>query len=108
MSFLNPALLSWLIPLLGLPLVIHLLNKKFPRLFLFSSVELLWQSSAQRSRWLRLRHWILLALRTCFLALLLLAFLKPVLPRLGSNAAGRGARHVLIALDHSLTMEYRG
>ncbi len=108
MSFLNPALLHWLIPLLALPLLIHLLNKKFPRRFLFSSVENLRQTAARRSKWLRLRHWILLVLRTCFLALLLLAFLKPVLPRLGSNAAGGGARHVLIALDHSLSMEYRG
>jgi hypothetical protein len=108
MSFLNPALLSWLIPLLGLPLLIHLLNKKFPRLFLFPSVENLRQTAAARSKWLRLRHLILLFLRTCILTLLLLAFLKPVLPRLGSNAAGAGARHVLIALDHSLSMEYRG
>jgi len=108
MSFLNPALLFWLIPLLGLPLLIHLLNKKFPRLFLFPSVENLRQTAARRSKWLRLRHWVLLLLRTCILALLLLAFLKPVLPRLGSNAAGGGARHVLIALDHSLSMEYKG
>ena len=97
-----------LIPLLALPLAIHLLNRKFPRLFLFSSVENLRQTAAQRSSWLRLRHWILLVLRTCFLTLLLLAFLKPVLPRFGSNAAGAGARHVLIAVDHSLSMEYRG
>jgi hypothetical protein len=108
MSFLNPALLYWLTPLVGLPLLIHLLNKKFPRLFLFPSVERLRQTTAQRSKWLRLRHRILLLLRTCFLALLLLAFLKPVLPRLGSNGAGEGARHVLIAVDHSLSMEYRG
>lgn len=108
MSFLNPALLYWMIPLLGLPLAIHLLNKKFPRLFPFSSVEYLCQAEARRSKWLRLRHWILLLLRTCLLALLLLAFLKPVRPRLGSNAAGNGARHVIVALDHSLSMEYRG
>jgi hypothetical protein len=108
MSFLNPAFLFWLVSLLGLPLAIHLLNKKFPRVFLFPSIERLRQSEARRSKWLKLRHWILLLLRTCFLALLLLAFLKPVLPRLGSNPADTAARHVLIAVDHSLSMEYKG
>jgi hypothetical protein len=42
------------------------------------------------------------------LLLLLLAFLKPVWPRFGSGAAGKGDRHVLILFDHSLSMEHRG
>ena len=108
MNLLNPALLSVLLPLLALPLVIHLLNRHFPKLFRFPSVELIKETMARRSQLHRWRHLILLLLRTAMLALLLLAFLKPVLPRFGSNAGGKGDRHVLIVFDHSLSMEHRG
>ena len=108
MSFLSPALLSVLIPLAALPLVIHLLNKGFPRHFQFPSIELIKQTMAQRSKLHRWRHWILLFLRTVFLALLLLAFLQPVWKKFGADPAAKGARHVLIVLDHSLSMEHKG
>lgn len=94
--------------MVALPVLIHLLNRRFPRLFLFSSVEHLRLTVARQSKLLRFRHWILLILRTCILALLLLAFLKPVLPRFGSEAAGHGIRNVLILVDHSMSMEYLG
>jgi hypothetical protein len=107
MTFLNAILLSALVPLVALPLVIHLLNKKFPRLFYFSSVEMIRETVAQRSKLLRLRHLILLLVRTAFLALLLFAFLKPMLDRFGSTSPANGDRHVLIVLDHSLSMEFK-
>ncbi|HEY2952094.1 MAG TPA: BatA domain-containing protein, partial [Verrucomicrobiae bacterium] len=108
MSFLNSTLLAALIPLLALPLLIHLLNKRFPKLFYFSSVEALKQTVAQRSTLFRLRHLILLLLRTLFLVLLLCAFLKPVLQKFGSGQPAGGERHVLILLDHSMSMEHKG
>ena len=86
MSFLNAALLPGLILLAGLPLLIHLLNLRFPRLFEFSSVKHIRETIAQRSRIFRWRHLWLLLLRTVFLALLLLAFLKPLLRRFDSKA----------------------
>ena len=108
MSFLNPALLTALLPLVALPLVIHLLNRQFPKLFRFSSVEHIKETMARRSRLHRWRHLILLALRTLFLVLLLLAFLKPILEKFGSAADLQGRRVVLILLDHSLSMGYKG
>jgi hypothetical protein len=105
MNFLNAALLPGLIALVGLPLVIHLLNRRFPKLFEFSTIKHLRESVAQRSRLFRWRHFILLALRTAFLTALLLAFLKPVLPKYGSSAAKKVNRTVLIMFDHSLSME---
>ncbi len=108
MNFLNAAMLWGLVPLLGLPLLIHLLNKKFPRLFYFSSVEQLRRTLAQRSKLFRWRHLILLLLRTGFLLLLLLAFLQPVLNRFQASGAGVASRTVLLLVDHSLSMEYQG
>jgi len=99
MSFLSPELLAVLIPLAGLPLILHLLNRGFPRHVPFPSIELIKETMARRSKLHRWRHWVLLLLRTLFLLLLLLAFLQPVLKRLGANPADRAARQVLIVLD---------
>jgi hypothetical protein len=108
MNFLNAALLSGLVPLVALPLVIHLLNRKFPKLFAFSSVRHIRETIARRSKLFTWRHWILMLLRMAFLLLLLLAFLKPAIPKFGSSAQDTGSRHVLLLVDHSLSMEYKG
>jgi len=108
MSFLNFALLPGLVLLAGLPLLIHLLNLRFPRLFEFSSIKHIRETIAQRSRIFRWRHLLLLLLRTVFLILLLLAFLKPLLRRFDSQANEHRARAVLLIIDQSLGMEYKG
>lgn len=108
MSFLSPELLALLIPLLGLPLVLHLLNRGFPGLIRFPSIELIRETCARRSRLHRWRHWLLLLLRTLVLLLVLLAFLQPVLKQWGANPADRSGRQVLLIVDHSVTMEARG
>jgi hypothetical protein len=108
MSFLNLALLPGLVLLAFLPLVIHLLNLRFPRVFEFSSVKHIRETIAQRSRIFRFRHWLLILLRTAFIVLLLLAFLKPLLQRFHSNADQKAPRAVLIVIDHSMSMEHQG
>lgn len=107
MSFLNLGLLAGLLPLLLLPLVIHLLNRRFPQRFAFSSVEHLKKTAAERSRIYRWRHRILTSVRTLLLLLLLLAFLKPILDRFENRAEAQLHRQVLLVIDHSLSMEYQ-
>ncbi|MDB6125954.1 MAG: rane protein [Pedosphaera sp.] len=108
MSFLNAALLYGLVPLVTVPVIIHLLNRRFPKLFAFSSIKNIRETVAQRSKLFKWRHWILALLRTAFLVLLLLAFLKPTIEKFGSAAEAKGSRHVLLLFDHSLSMEYKG
>ncbi len=108
MNFLNATLLPGLALLVAVPLLIHLLNLRFPRLFEFSSVKQIRETLAQRSRLFRWRHLILLLLRTAFLALLLLAFLKPLLRRFGSADEATAGRSVILIVDHSLSMEHKG
>ena len=108
MTFLSPALFAVLIPLAALPLVLHLLNRGFPRHYPFPSIQLIKETMARRSQVHRWRHWILLLLRTLFLLLLLLAFLQPVWKRFGMNPADQSGRQVLIVLDHSVSMEHKG
>jgi hypothetical protein len=107
MTFLNSGLLAVLIPLLALPLVIHLLNRRFPQRFLFPSVEHLRKTAAERSRIYRWRHRILTLVRTLFLLLLLFVFLKPVLDRYGNAARRIGGRQVLLVVDGSASMEFQ-
>ncbi len=108
MNFLNPGLLAILAPLLALPLLIHLFNRRFPHAIRFPDIERLKKSLAERSRLARWRHLIMTALRTLIIAAALLAFLKPVLPKFGSNTATNpsgGGRRVLLVVDRSLSME---
>ena len=107
MQFLNPGLWLALAPLVAAPVIIHLLNKRFPQRFLFPTVEHLARSAAERSRIHRWRHRILAVVRTLLLLLLLLAFLQPVLRRFDAAGAGPQKRRVLLLIDHSLSMEYQ-
>lgn len=108
MSFLNATLLYGLLPLVALPLVIHLLNKKFPKFFYFSHVQDIVETQARRSRLFRWRHLILLCLRSLLILLLLLAILRPVLQRFGASGKPKSDRRVLLLLDQSLSMEFKG
>ncbi len=107
MNFLHGSLWPALGLMAGVPLLIHLLNLQFPAVFNFPTVKYLRESVAQRSRLFRWRHLLLLLLRTLFCLALLLAFLKPVLPRLGSDGEAAFGRAVLVLIDRSLSMEYR-
>src|SRR6266536_200501 len=57
---------------------------------------------------LALRHLLLMLVRTAFLGLLLLAFLKPVLQRSALSAGDRGDRPsaIILVLDASASMGY--
>lgn len=106
MFFQNASLLPLLAPLILVPVVIHLLNKKFPKLVLFSSVEFIRRSIAQRSKLMRWRHWLLTLVRVIVVVLALLAFLQPFLPRTdGTPPQANQKRQVVIVLDHSFSME---
>ena len=107
MTFLNASLLGWIVPLVGVPWIIHLLNKRFPKTFRFPTVAHIKKSLAQRSRLFRLRHLILALVRTLAVALLVLMFLKPMREMFGSHAHRNGPRRVVLLFDHSLSMEAR-
>lgn len=106
MHFQNLPLLPFLAPLLAVPLIIHLLNQKFPKLVLFPSVELIRRSMAQRSKLIRWRHWLLTLVRTLVALLALLAFLQPFIARQGQPPpTPQMKRHVVLILDHSFSLE---
>lgn len=104
MNFLNLSLLWPLLPLVGLPLLIHWLSRRFPKKFAFSSIDEIRRTLSGRSRIFRWRHWLMLLLRTLALLLLLAAFLKPMLASRSAGAKAR--RHIVLLVDHSLSMTH--
>ncbi len=102
MHFLNASLLWPLLPLVGIPLLIHWLSRRYPKKFPFSSIEEIRRTVAGRSTVFRWRHLLMLLLRTCALIALLLAFLKPVIAP--KTKAGETKRNIFLLADHSLSM----
>ncbi len=93
MGFLAPAFLIGALAV-GLPLYLHLLRRTTSTPLPFSSLmffELREQSATRRRR---LRYWLLLALRSVVVLLLVLAFAEPYVDRLmGGSGAGQAAAH---------------
>lgn len=102
----NPALLAGALGLL-IPYLVHLLTKRTPRSLVFPTIQFLKRAKANQSAFFRLRDAILLVLRTAFVLLLLLAFLKPVL-RARAMAGDENRREAaIIVLDASMSMRYK-
>ncbi|NCP83438.1 MAG: hypothetical protein GW823_00795 [Bacteroidetes bacterium] len=80
MSFLNPAYL-WFIPILCIPLIIHILNFRRPEQLAFSSVFFLQELQRTVVRKLKVKELWLLFLRTLVLACILVVFAQPVLDK---------------------------
>ena len=99
---LNPALL-WLLPLVAIPVVLHLLN-----LFRLRTVELptfrfLMESYVQQRRRIRLVEWLLLLLRTAVVAAVLVALARPVMQRFGGLFGGGRTQDVVLLVDAGIT-----
>jgi hypothetical protein len=93
----TPAMLGGL-ALLSLPIVAHLWNRRARHAIVFPTIQLLRVSVATQSWMYRLRRWILLCLRCLAVAMLVLAFCRPVWldARTKSSVPGKGAAVVLL------------
>jgi hypothetical protein len=107
MTFLNPLLLIGLAAA-AIPLLIHLFNFRRPGRVDFSSLVFLKEVQQRTMQRVRIKQWLLLALRTLAIAALVLAFARPTLQ--GDGGAffgGRAALSVAVVVDNSLTMSLR-
>ncbi|MDZ4829636.1 MAG: BatA domain-containing protein [Phycisphaerae bacterium] len=105
MSLLAPAMLGGLI-FVGLPIVAHLLHRNARTPVVFPSIRLLRTSSANQSSFFRLRRRLLLALRSCAIALLVLAFAEPLLRGARGESSAEASTTVVI-LDASASTQLR-
>jgi len=97
-GFLHPWVLLGL-PLAGLPLLLHLIQRRDPPTVEFPAVRYLVQVTEEHQRRLRLRHWLLLLVRTLLIVALILAAAGPSAPL--RQATGHGPSALVVVLDDS-------
>lgn len=109
LGFINPALLGGL-GLAGVPILIHLLSRRFHRRVEWAAMRLLREAERKMRRRVRFEQWLLLALRCLAMALLALIFARPFLePGWVSALLGGGeAMQRIVVLDDSASLAYRG
>jgi len=107
MNFLNPLLLLGVLGL-ALPILAHLLNRDQVKRTDWAAMRFLNRSVKVRSRQLRLRDLLLLAMRCLALLLIVFALAKPFGASDGNALASMGAERVgvLIAIDASSSMQH--
>ncbi len=76
MAFLNASLLAGG-ALMAIPVILHLLMRQKPRQLVFPALRFVKQRRESNTRRLRLRHWLLLALRCAAVGLVAMALARP-------------------------------
>lgn len=102
MTFLNPTALLALLSA-ALPLVIHLLNLRKLKKVEISSLSFIKELQKTKIKRIKIKQWILLAVRTLLIASLVLAFSKPAVRSISSFSSGAKTTAVII-IDNSFSM----
>ena len=92
--------------LVGLPILLHLIMKQEPKRLTFPAFRFLTQKLKTNQRKLRLRHFILLALRMLLIALFCLALYQPTLLSERLNLSGEQPIATVLVIDTSPSMGY--
>ncbi len=90
----------------SLPILIHLLNRRKYREMRWAAMRFLVAALRKNQRRVKLEQWLLLAIRTLVVLLVVLAMAKPFLESLGAIALPGQRTHRVIVLDGSLSMAY--
>jgi hypothetical protein len=104
LGFANPALLYGLAAA-SVPILIHLLNRRKYREVPWAAMRFLLAAIRKNRRRIRIEQWLLLAVRTLIILLVVTAMAKPFLEAMGVVIVGRRVHRVLV-LDASLSMGY--
>ena len=106
MAFLNPFFLFGLLAT-GIPLVIHLWNRRRVVTIDFSSLIFLTAAHRENARRFQLRQLLILLLRMVIIGLIALALARPFLTLGLPVASVRAKTDVVIVLDNSYSMAYQ-
>jgi hypothetical protein len=107
MTFLQPFIL-WGLPLILLPVIIHLLNRMRHRSVQWAAMMFLRAASRKSTRYARLRQWLVLLFRVLAVLLLVLALSRPLAGGWLGWMFAPAPDVILILLDRSASMELRG
>lgn len=104
MTFLNSSIL-WFLPVILLPIIIHLLSKRKARRVDFSSLRFLKILEQNALKTFNIKQLILLILRTLIILFVILAFAQPTLQEgTGFQLATRPQTLMVIAVDNTASM----
>ncbi len=104
MTFLNPAILFGLLAA-SIPILIHLLNLRKLKRIEFSSLQFLKELQKNKIRKIKLKQWLLLALRVLIVLFLVLAFARPTLKGVAIAGITSSAKTTAVfILDDSFSM----
>lgn len=106
MSFLQPIML-WALPLVGLPILIHLINQRRYQTTRWAAMMFLLAAHRMSRGYARLRQWLILLFRMLAIAGLILAVGRPLASGWLGLAAGGRADTTIILLDRSPSMQQR-
>lgn len=106
MAFLNPLILLGLAAA-AIPIVVHLFNFRRPERVDFSTLRFLRELEATAMRRVRIRQWLLLALRTLAIVFLVLAFARPTRTADAGVFEEGAAQSLVLVLDNSRSMTLR-
>lgn len=105
MTFLNPAFLFGLLAA-GIPILIHLLNLRKLQKVDFSTLRFIKELQKNQIRKIKLKQWLLLALRVLLILFLVTAFSRPALKGVAIAGVTSSAKTTtIIILDNSPSME---
>src|SRR5215212_10303416 len=100
MNFLAPAFFAGLAAI-AVPVIIHLIHRERKVVVEFPSLMFLQRIPYRSVRRQKLRHLLLLLMRSLALALLVAAFARPFFERRRAAITSTGAREVVVLLDRS-------
>jgi hypothetical protein len=107
MSFLFPTLLTIGLPLVAVPILIHLINLRRQQRIRWAAMQFLLESQRRNRRWILLKQLLLLVARMGVIAVLVLMLAHLVLKNEWLSLLGRGTTHHLVLLDDSYSMSDR-
>lgn len=103
MSFIQPLLLLAM-PLIGLPIVIHLLNHRRHKTSQWAATRFVRQATNMNRGSARLRHWLVLALRAAAIAAMVFVMSRPIASQIPGLGFLGSQREQLIIMDRSPSM----
>lgn len=105
MDFLHFGLLPYFLPLAAIPIILHLLTLHRLKTVELSTFRYLFDSYVQQRRRMKFLEWLIAALRTAFLLLLIFAISRPVVKHWSALFGGGGTgRDVVLLIDGSASM----
>ena len=107
MSFLFPALLTIGLPLVAVPILIHLINLRRQQRIRWAAMQFLLESQRRNRRWILLKQLLLLATRMGVIAAVVLMLAHLIVRNEWLQLLGSGTTHHIVLLDDSYSMSDR-